>query len=211
VQTEDNDLEVYALRVREVYSQCLFKLLCKLVDALKRVPRSAAEIYLERYQNELPEDELRANYEVLRQVDLISFKVGDLIRGKYAGSEAEFLRIYKNLIEVSEQRPEVLKIVRIKNRLDQKENDILVNLFFSNKIQCELQLSFERTDEENSRKVKLYSSYNHFLYEIRRSLLGPIGEYACILGEHDPVVSQYVLLDKFALREKNLLQEADRN
>lgn len=46
VGTEDNDLEVYALRVREVYSQCLFKLLCKLVDALKRVPRSAAEIYL---------------------------------------------------------------------------------------------------------------------------------------------------------------------
>ena len=84
--TEDNDLEVYALRVREVYSQCLFKLLCRLVDALKRVPRSAAEIYLERYQTELPEDELRFNYEVLRQVDLVSFKVSDLIRGRYACS-----------------------------------------------------------------------------------------------------------------------------
>lgn len=84
----------------------------------------------------MPEDELRANYEVLRQVDLVSFKVGDLIRAKYACSESEFLRIYKNLIEVSEQRPEVLKIVRIKNRLDHKENDILLNMFFMNKVQC---------------------------------------------------------------------------
>jgi hypothetical protein len=45
VGTEDNDLEVYALRVREVYSQCLFKLLCKLIQSLKRVPRMASEIY----------------------------------------------------------------------------------------------------------------------------------------------------------------------
>lgn len=51
----------------------------------------------------------------------------------------------------------------------------MLNLFFMNKIQCELQLSFERTDEENGKKAKQYSSYNHFLYELRRSLLGPIG------------------------------------
>lgn len=77
---------------------------------------------------------------------MVSFKVGDLIRAKYGCSESEFIRIYKNIIEVSEQRPDVLKIVRIKNRLDHKENDIMLNLFFMNKIQCELQLSFERTD-----------------------------------------------------------------
>jgi hypothetical protein len=100
--------------------------------------------------------------------------------------------------------------VRIKNRLDHKENDILLNLFFMNKVQCELQLSFDRTDEDTARKAKLYSSYNHFLYELRRSLMGPIGEYACILGEHDPVVSQYVILDKNTLREKTLLTEPER-
>lgn len=79
---------------------------------------------------------------MLRQVDLVSFKVGDLVRGRFACSESEFLRIYKNIIEVSEQRPEVLKIVRIKNRIDQKENDIMLNLFFMNRVQCELQLCF---------------------------------------------------------------------
>ncbi len=100
--------------------------------------------------------------------------------------------------------------MRIKNRLDHKENDILLNLFFMNKVQCELQLSFDRTDEDTARKAKLYSSYNHFLYELRRSLMGPIGEYACILGEHDPVVSQYVILDKNTLREKTLLTEPER-
>lgn len=57
---------------------------------------------------------------MLRQVDLISFKVGDLIRAKYGCSEVEFLKIYKNLLEISEQRPDILKITRIKNRLDQK-------------------------------------------------------------------------------------------
>ena len=37
--------------------------------------------------------------------------------------------------------------------------------------------------------------------------MGPIGEFACILGEHDPVVSQYVVLDKNTLREKTLMME----
>ena len=70
----------------------------------------------------------------------------------------------------------MMKCIRIKNRLDQKDNDILLNIFFANKIICEIQLSFDRAiDLEGAQKKKYYTSFNHFLYEIRRSLLGPIG------------------------------------
>ena len=37
-----------------------------------------------------------------------------------------------------------MKCIRIKNRLDQKDNDILLNVFFANKIICEIQLSFDK-------------------------------------------------------------------
>jgi len=43
--------------------------------------------------------------------------------------------------------PQFLKIVRIKNRLDQKDSDILINMFFMNKIQCELQISLDNLNE----------------------------------------------------------------
>lgn len=81
---------------------------------------------------------------MLKDLDLVSFKVGDLLRAKYACPEHQIIKIYHNLIEVSEKKPELFKIMRIKNRLDQKENDILINFFFNNKIQCELQLSIKQ-------------------------------------------------------------------
>ncbi len=40
-------------------------------------------------------------------------------------------------IEAKEQ----FQIVRIKNRLDEKDNDLLINFFFMSKVQCEMQLS----------------------------------------------------------------------
>lgn len=91
----------------------------------------------------------------------------------------------------------MLKLIRVKSRLDQKDNDILINLFFMGRIQCEMQLSINEVEESDTRKSKYYSAYNHLLYELKRSLFGPIGEFACILGEHDPVVSQYVRMEKY--------------
>ena len=40
----------------------------------------------------------------------------------------------------SDDNPEKLKIVRIKNRLREGTNDILINVKFNNSIICEIQL-----------------------------------------------------------------------
>lgn len=57
--------------------------------------------------------------------------------------------------------PLFLKIVKIKNRLDDNNNDILINFFFKNTILCELQLAIFK---ETNKKEKLYSQFSHFLY-----------------------------------------------
>jgi hypothetical protein len=42
-----------------------------------------------------------------------------------------------NIIDVfSKANPSIMKIIRVKNRLESKDNDILMNLLFMNKIQC---------------------------------------------------------------------------
>jgi hypothetical protein len=47
-----------------------------------------------------------------------------------------------NIIDIfSKANPSIMKIIRVKNRLESKDNDILMNLLFMNKIQCEFQLS----------------------------------------------------------------------
>ena len=67
--------------------------------------------------------------------------------------------------------PDILKMSRIKNRLETENNDILINFFFGCKAECELQLSVlssEKKDEKNS------SKFSHLIYEIVRAELGPI-------------------------------------
>jgi len=63
------------------------------------------------------------------------------MRSKCACSEQEFIKILLVLDELHSKAPDFLKIVRIKNRLEQQNNDVLINLFFMNKVECELQLS----------------------------------------------------------------------
>jgi hypothetical protein len=65
------------------------------------------------------------------------------MRCKYEASEKEFIDIMKffSKFKIQENTKSPLQIVRIKNRLDAKDNDILINFFFMNRIQCELQLS----------------------------------------------------------------------
>jgi hypothetical protein len=46
-----------------------------------------------------------------------------------------------------------------------------------NKILCEIQLA---VTDEIDQKQKMYDSFNHYLYELKRSNLGPVMESACI-------------------------------
>lgn len=56
--------------------------------------------------------------------------------------------------------------MRIKNRLDNKDNDVLINVYFMDKIECEIQLSIKGL---HNKAEKDYSNFNHFIYELIRS------------------------------------------
>lgn len=62
------------------------------------------------------------------------------------------------------------KLVRLKNKLNQKDNNILINYMFLGKVQCELQLSIQ----DMKGKEKNYYNFNHFIYELIRGKFGVI-------------------------------------
>lgn len=68
------------------------------------------------------------------------------------------------------------------------DNDILINFFFRNTIICELQLSIHK---EENKKERLYSDFNHFIYELERCEFGIIAEFASIVAQHDPLVNYF--------------------
>jgi hypothetical protein len=77
------------------------------------------------------------------------------------------------------------KLVRIKDKLNQKDNNVLINYMFMGKVQCELQLSIQ----DMEKKDKNYYAFTHFLYELTRGKFGVLTECATIVSQHDPVVS----------------------
>lgn len=76
-------------------------------------------------------------------------------------------------------------MVRLKNKLNQKDNNVLINYMFLGRVQCELQLSVQQTKG----KAKDYYNFNHFLYQLIRGKFGAITECAIIVSQHDPVVN----------------------
>ena len=62
----------------------------------------------------------------------------------------------------------IFKLVRVKNKLNQRDNNILINYLFLGKVQCELQLSIQNM----KKKQKNYYSFCHFLYELTRGKFG---------------------------------------
>jgi hypothetical protein len=77
------------------------------------------------------------------------------------------------------------RLVRVKNKLNQKDNNILINYMFLGKVQCELQLSIQDMKE----KDKNYYAFSHFLYELTRGKFGVITECATVIAQHDPIVN----------------------
>lgn len=114
-------------------------------------------------------------------IDLITFKISDLIRCKFSSRENEVLKVYKELKRVSDQQ-NLLKIVRIKDRLNLGTRDVLLNVIYDKVMLCEIQLGV--ADEIDS-KQQVYDSFNHFLYELKRSNLGVLMESACIWAHLD--------------------------
>lgn len=60
----------------------------------------------------------------------ITFTISDLLRCKCFSKEKEVIRIYKELEIMSEISPDILRIVKVKNRLNRGTKDILLNVLF---------------------------------------------------------------------------------
>lgn len=93
--------------------------------------------------------------------NLISFKLGDLLRCKCASKEAEIIALYNYLKYYCSKHKDKLEIVRVKNRLNEGTKDILINFRFHQKLLVEMQLSI---DEETSNFIKCSDKANHFIY-----------------------------------------------
>ena len=74
------------------------------------------------------------------------------------------------LLDESSSMKDKFKLVRIKNKLDEPANNIIINYLFMGKVQCELQLSIQ----ESKGKEKNYYSFSHFIYELTRGKFGVI-------------------------------------
>ena len=111
--------------------------------------------------------------------NLLSFKIGDLMRCKLSSREQEVIRIYNELIRLSrsKEHARTFRIVRIKNRLKDSTNDILINARFNGSILCEIQLAIK---SHASDFIKKSNAFHHYIYELERSQFGPVTELCSI-------------------------------
>lgn len=72
--------------------------------------------------------------------NLLSFKIGDLLRCRISSQEKEIIKLYDELHQISDTNPEKLKIIRVKNRLKSGTNDLLINVRYNNNFLAEIQL-----------------------------------------------------------------------
>lgn len=72
------------------------------------------------------------------------------------------------------------KLIRVKDRLNLGTRDVNCNIRFrKNGLISEMQLSVASNNNIETKQEKL-DSYNHFLYELKRSKLGPLSENVSI-------------------------------
>lgn len=88
-------------------------------------------------------------------------------------------------LDSSKEMEGKFKLVRIKNKLNMKDNNVLINYMFMGKVQCELQLSVQKMDD----KDKHYYEFCHFLYQLTRGKLGVLTECATVVCQQDPIIS----------------------
>jgi hypothetical protein len=122
-----------------------------------------------------------------QNLNLVSFRVSDLLRSKLQCSESSFISLLNTmyLLDNSEYMRGLFKLVRIKNKLDDPASNIMINYLFMGKIQCELQLSIQ----EAKGKEKHYYTMSHFVYELVRGKFGSIAECAIMVSQLDPMIA----------------------
>ena len=108
------------------------------------------------------------------------------MRSKVQCTESAFIRLLKTLYSLDEKDNRTFfKLVRIKNKIDSRDNNVLVNFMFLGKVQCEMQISIQSLGG----KQKNYYSFSHFIYELTRGKFGALAECSIMISQHDPIVS----------------------
>lgn len=100
----------------------------------------------------------------------------DLFRCKCTSGEKEIIRIYHEIVRQAEGGDSNWSLVRVANRLQKGTNDILVNVKYRN-VLCEIQLAVAN---KNNTFIEYSNAFNHYFYEIKRSLFGPLTELSSI-------------------------------
>jgi len=81
-----------------------------------------------------------------------------------------------------------MKIIRVKNRLKLGTNDILINVLYKNKYLCEIQLAVKSAQ---SKFISCSNAWNHYIYELGRTIFGPITELSSVWISLDPRSAEY--------------------
>ena len=78
--------------------------------------------------------------------------------------------------------------------------DILLNIKFNDRIMCEIQLSIS---DEIHQKKKMYNKFTHYLYELKRSFLGPLMECSCVWAHLDQRSQEFKKFLSFETKQDN--------
>lgn len=87
----------------------------------------------------------------------------------------------------------MMKIIRVKNRLKLGTNDILINVLYREKYLCEIQLAVKSV---TSKFIQCSNLFSHYVYELGRTLFGPLTELCSVWTSLDPRAIEYLNLIK---------------
>ena len=64
---------------------------------------------------------------------------------------------------ISKSNPEILRIARVKNRLNTGNRDIFVNVMYRNKLMVEMQLNLT---SKSNKFIEYSGKFSHYIYEL---------------------------------------------
>ncbi len=83
-----------------------------------------------------------------------------------------------------------MELVRVANRLKRGTNDIIINVKYRN-VLCEIQLAITN---KNNTFLEYSNNFNHYLYELKRSVFSPLTELCSIWKNLDSRFNVYSTL-----------------
>lgn len=120
-----------------------------------------------------------SQFEWPSSLSLITCQINDLVRCRCASGEREIIKLYNELLRLCEA--DRMRMIKVSNRLRRGTHDVVLTVKYR-EVLCEIQLSVT----SKIHKFAEYSnSFNHYLYELKRSVFGPLTELCNIWKSTD--------------------------